>query len=377
MIAQSSSSSSAIFDGGESQTQIVQKGLTEKLNVDSVDSVSGDYSDCYSTSSLASSSSSSITRCDLSEKKCGCSRGALWITCALVSVILIVVVALTLTLTLMSVSSSPDGVNSLNINHNDDPTASEAYSLEFPDDSSNPYPNQYDSVNYVETVYTDEPRSNQRNTAATITGDDAGRTLELNVDTLSGKRTNKSQQKLAKADLKKLSRQSWEFLNRKPSSQKPNSNFISKSKLRNSDSVRPGVLSNNAEDDANHGGVVLPALMVYTSDGEASNGQVSNLFSLKTNNMSKKSCCRTQKYIQTVKLDGCEPLKIVNRMCSGRCVSVWIPGVFSSFPVCQPSRSHWKVVTLKCGLNRDKKKRVRIEKVRRCSCMEVTNSSPN
>ena len=82
----------------------------------------------------------------------------------------------------------------------------------------------------------------------------------------------------------------------------------------------------------------------------------------------KQNCCTSEKYLETISSPGCTPIQIVNRHCKGQCVSVWIPGIFSSFPTCQPSRSHWKSVRLKCA--NGKKKLVRVRKIRKCSCME-------
>lgn len=172
-------------------------------------------------------------------------------------------------------------------------------------------------------------------------------------------------------DLKKVSKLSWDLLNsnNQDSSSRGSSNGGGGRGGGGSASLPPlGTISSGGE-----GEIILPAKMIYTSSGDSTDLIPSEHGSgVGGGSQNKKrSCCRTQKYSQVIKRDGCEPLTIVNKMCFGQCVSVWVPGLFASFPVCRPSKSTFKTVTLTCGRNREKRKRVRIEKVRRCSCMEI------
>lgn len=165
-------------------------------------------------------------------------------------------------------------------------------------------------------------------------------------------------------DLKKVSKLSWDLLN---SNQDASSRGSSGG--GNSKSTSGSVISPLSGSGRGEGEIILPAKMIYTSSGDSTDLMPSENGTGSQNK--KRSCCRTQKYSQVIKREGCEPLTIVNKMCFGQCVSVWVPGLFASFPVCRPSKSTFKTVTLTCGHNREKRKRVRIEKVRRCSCMEI------
>jgi len=142
---------------------------------------------------------------------------------------------------------------------------------------------------------------------------------------------------------KRVSRLSWNLLNKPNPSSEANGNDV-------------------AED-----GIVLPSNMVFTSAKNPGPGVKPG--------QKPRNCCRTQKYSQVISSEGCESVTIVNRRCLGTCVAVWVPGIFESFPVCSPSRSTWKSVTLVCGQNRDKRKRVRVERIKRCSCMEAQSST--
>jgi hypothetical protein len=189
-------------------------------------------------------------------------------------------------------------------------------------------------------------------------------------------------------DLKEVSRLSWNLLNSNQERisgssgssggstsshrHKPNNNN------NNSPLMSPASFSSISGEGQE---LVLPSKMIFTSGGgnkgdeESDSNSDPNASPDKSGNSKTKSCCRTQKYSQVIKKEGCEPLTITNRMCFGQCVSVWVPGLFASFPVCRPSRSSWKTVTLTCGKNSDRKRRVRIEKVRRCSCMEIEGTN--
>ncbi|CAL8090420.1 unnamed protein product [Orchesella dallaii] len=169
-------------------------------------------------------------------------------------------------------------------------------------------------------------------------------------------------------DLKKVSKLSWDLLN-------SNQDASARGGSGSSSGTR-GVSLPPLGGGGGDGEIILPAKMIYTSSGDSTdlmpseNGGVSIVGGGGSQNK-KRSCCRTQKYSQIIKREGCEPMTIVNKMCFGQCVSVWVPGLFASFPVCRPSKSTFKMVTLTCGRNKEKRKRVRIEKVRRCSCMEI------
>lgn len=181
-------------------------------------------------------------------------------------------------------------------------------------------------------------------------------------------------------DLKEVSRLSWNMLNSNQERANSGKGASSRHRHHHSQSQQQPISSSSFSGMSGGGEVVLPSKMIFTSSSDDELDTSSNLTpnSSGESNKKKRSCCRTQKYSQVIKRDGCEPLTVMNKMCFGQCVSVWVPGLFSSFPVCKPSRSSWKTVILTCGKNRDRKKRVRIEKVRRCSCMEIdpTAASP-
>lgn len=180
-------------------------------------------------------------------------------------------------------------------------------------------------------------------------------------------------------DLRKVSKLSWDLLN---SNQDASSRGVGTSSSSSSSSGGSSSSSSrgggggslpplSSVSSGGEGEIILPAKMIYTSSGDSSDLMPSEHTGSGGAQNKKRSCCRTQKYSQVIKRDGCEPLTIVNKMCFGQCVSVWVPGLFASFPVCRPSKSTFKTVTLTCGRNGEKRKRVRIEKVRRCSCMEI------
>jgi len=158
---------------------------------------------------------------------------------------------------------------------------------------------------------------------------------------------SRSKDNSAKLDLKKVSRMSWNLLN-------------------SNQDLRDGGLSGGDE-------LVLSSKMVFSSAGEKLDNPM-RMHSTEEQGDKKRSCCRTEKYDQVVKREGCEPVTIVNKMCFGQCVSVWVPGLFASFPVCRPSKLVWRTVTLTCGRKRRRKRRVRVEKVKRCSCMEIEST---
>ena len=150
-------------------------------------------------------------------------------------------------------------------------------------------------------------------------------------------------------DLRKASRLTWTLLNKN-----------NKNKLEAKE-------SNLAED-----GIVIPSKMVYTSQSR-SNPELISQVPISIHKAGRNGC-RTQKYEQVIRREGCESVTISNRKCLGQCGSVWVPGIFESFPVCQPSRTTWKTVTLRCGQNLERRERVSVERVKRCSCMEVESS---
>jgi hypothetical protein len=186
-------------------------------------------------------------------------------------------------------------------------------------------------------------------------------------------------------DLKEVSRLSWNLLNsnqERISGSSGGSTSSHRHKPNNNNNNSPLMSPASFSSISGEGQeLVLPSKMIFTSGGgnkgdeESDSNSDPNASPDKSGNSKSKSCCRTQKYSQVIKKEGCEPLTITNRMCFGQCVSVWVPGLFASFPVCRPSRSSWKTVTLTCGKNSDRKRRVRIEKVRRCSCMEIEGTN--
>ena len=170
---------------------------------------------------------------------------------------------------------------------------------------------------------------------------------------------------------RKISRLSWDLINKKTRRHRIP---IKKN------SISDRIVQINRDEDDDETELVLPPKMVYTSSdyhlrrepGDDSDFvQHLQRTSSKNPTSNKKNCCKTQRYSQIIKREGCEPLTIVNRVCVGQCVSVWVPGLFASFPACKPSRSVWRTVRLKCGEDGSEVQKVRVEKIKRCSCMQI------
>ena len=81
------------------------------------------------------------------------------------------------------------------------------------------------------------------------------------------------------------------------------------------------------------------------------------------------SWCKSQQYEQVVKHEGCQSIKIVNRLCYGQCNSFYIPRYKDEFEACSkctPTDSALTPVKLNCEGNTSKIKKVFI--VKRCGC---------
>lgn len=149
--------------------------------------------------------------------------------------------------------------------------------------------------------------------------------------------------KSSKIDLKDVSRLSWNMLN---NNQERGSNGGGNNSGGKKDSNGEGADSSPSPKGHRHhhrtqnppipssfsgilGGqeVVLPSKMIFTSsNGDLDLGSSSDSLSVPNSSDSsskKRSCCRTQKYAQVIKKEGCESVTITNRMCFGQCLSVW------------------------------------------------------
>lgn len=95
----------------------------------------------------------------------------------------------------------------------------------------------------------------------------------------------------------------------------------------------------------------------------------------------KEDWCRTETFVQKIREPGCSPTTIINKFCYGQCNSFYIPRgprrhrkdderpAFKSCAACQPKKVSWVTITLTCGP--DKYKRKRIQKIRQCKCLPV------
>ena len=90
---------------------------------------------------------------------------------------------------------------------------------------------------------------------------------------------------------------------------------------------------------------------------------------------SRKHWCKSIAFRQTVKRENCKDRKIINKMCSGECLSYYFAGGDYSkvvFFVCHPSQQETKVVLLDCLEDgRRKFQKVFVQITKECSCMLV------
>ena len=92
----------------------------------------------------------------------------------------------------------------------------------------------------------------------------------------------------------------------------------------------------------------------------------------------RKNWCKTEKFVQVIRVEGCLKRKITNRFCYGQCNSFFIPkmsksdklsAAFENCATCKPKEWDWVTVTLRCPGKLPNLQRKRIKSVKRCKCM--------
>ena len=82
--------------------------------------------------------------------------------------------------------------------------------------------------------------------------------------------------------------------------------------------------------------------------------------------------CETKRFNQTVKVEGCETINIMNNYCYGQCRSLFMPyktqGFFSCY-LCTPIKKRIQNITLQCRENDEiKQKQLKMTMVEKCGC---------
>ena len=92
----------------------------------------------------------------------------------------------------------------------------------------------------------------------------------------------------------------------------------------------------------------------------------------------KKEWCKTERFRQVVREEGCLRRVIINRFCYGQCNSFFIPksnkrdpnsAAFRSCAFCKPRRTFSVTVTLVCPSRRQRLRRKKVDVVKQCKCM--------
>lgn len=91
----------------------------------------------------------------------------------------------------------------------------------------------------------------------------------------------------------------------------------------------------------------------------------------------RKNRCKTQPFIQVVRVDGCLKRKVINRFCYGQCNTFYIPKLsrkkkltpaFENCSTCKADDWEWVVVTLRCPGQNPPLQHRRIQNVKTCKC---------
>lgn len=98
----------------------------------------------------------------------------------------------------------------------------------------------------------------------------------------------------------------------------------------------------------------------------------------------RQDWCQSQPLIQRVGEPQCLSTTILNRFCYGQCNSFFIPknqlkggesgAAFKSCAVCQPKKTSWATVTLKCPSLVPNIRRRRVQIIHQCRCMQQQDS---
>lgn len=87
--------------------------------------------------------------------------------------------------------------------------------------------------------------------------------------------------------------------------------------------------------------------------------------------------CKTRPFKQTIKVDGCLPVEVINNFCYGQCNSLYIPSYESSEPLfesctsCLPQRTFTRTVTLRCPSLPVKFRKHKYTHSKKCRCTSV------
>ena len=92
----------------------------------------------------------------------------------------------------------------------------------------------------------------------------------------------------------------------------------------------------------------------------------------------RKDWCKTEPFMQVVRVEGCLKRKIQNRFCYGQCNSFFIPklsksdklsAAFQNCSTCKPKSWDWITITLRCPGLTPNVQRKKIQRVKHCKCM--------
>lgn len=87
--------------------------------------------------------------------------------------------------------------------------------------------------------------------------------------------------------------------------------------------------------------------------------------------------CKTRPFKQTIQVNGCLPLEVMNNFCYGQCNSLYIPNhasaepLFQSCTSCMPQRTFTKTVTLRCPSLPVKFRKHKYTYSKKCRCTSV------
>jgi len=91
----------------------------------------------------------------------------------------------------------------------------------------------------------------------------------------------------------------------------------------------------------------------------------------------RKDWCKTRSFKQTIKIEGCLPVQVINNYCYGQCNSLYIPSHdskqpwFESCTSCLPQRTFTKTVTLRCPSLPVKFRKHKYLHSKKCRCTAI------
>lgn len=128
-------------------------------------------------------------------------------------------------------------------------------------------------------------------------------------------------------------------------------------------------------------GLVLCFVSIYARprqsqlDKEGLQGTNQELFVMNRAQL-KKDWCKTTRFRQVIRVDGCKEVTVMNNFCYGQCNSLYISHykgkapAFESCAACVPWRKHRRSVFLECSGNK-KRRKFRYTYIKRCKCVTV------